>query len=207
MSDDQARPAADDPANPWTTVGGRVVYDNPWILVREDQVVRPDGQPGIYGVVHFKNKAIGVLPVEDDGSVWLVGQHRYPLDSYSWEIPEGGGPEGEDPEATARRELLEETGLTADRLELINRSHLSNSVSDEEALLFRATGLSLGASSPEGTERLHVRRVAWSIAWGMVQDGTITDSMSVIALYHEALRRARLDLGRPGEFSLKGSET
>jgi len=176
--------------NPWTTLGRRLAYENPWIAVREDQVLRPDGRPWIYGVVHYKNRAIGVLPVEDDGSIWLVGQYRYPLDAYSWEIPEGGGPEGEDPEETARRELREETGLVAGRLELINRSHLSNSVSDEEALLFRATDLTPGDSDPEGTERLRVRRVSWETAWGMVRDGTITDSMSVIALYHEALRRA-----------------
>jgi 8-oxo-dGTP pyrophosphatase MutT (NUDIX family) len=176
--------------NPWTTLGRRLIYDNPWIAVREDQVLRPDGQPGIYGVVSFKNKAIGVLPVEDDGSIWLVGQYRYPLDAYSWEIPEGGGPEGEEPEATARRELREETGLIAGRLELINRSHLSNSVCDEEAFLFRATDLARGASDPEGTEQLRVRRFDWHAAWAMVRDGVITDSMSVIALYHEALRRA-----------------
>ena len=102
-----------EPSNPWTTLGSRPVYENPWIKVREDQVLRPDGQPGIYGVVEFKNRAVGVLPVEDDGAVWLVGQYRYPLQAYSWEIPEGGCPEGETPEETARRELQEETGLTA----------------------------------------------------------------------------------------------
>src|SRR5436190_16808477 len=105
-------------SNPWRTLQTRVAYDNAWIRVRHDQVLRPDGQPGIYGVVHYKNKAIGVLPVEADGSIWLVGQHRYPLDAYSWEIPEGGGPEDEAPEVTALRELREETGLSAGRLEL-----------------------------------------------------------------------------------------
>jgi 8-oxo-dGTP pyrophosphatase MutT (NUDIX family) len=177
--------------NPWKTLGSRPVYENPWIAVREDQVIRPDGQPGIYGVVHFKNKAVGVLPVDERGRVWLVGQYRYPIGHESWEIPEGGGPEGEDPEETARRELLEETGLTADHLELINRSHLSNSVGDEIAYLFRASGLTHGPSEPEGTERLRVRRFDWPEAWSMVQDGRITDSMTVIALLHEALRRSR----------------
>ena len=182
---------SDDPqGNPWTTLSRRVAYENPWIAVREDQVVRPDGQPGIYGVVQFKNRAVGVLPVEVDGSVWLVGQYRYPLDRYSWEIPEGGCPAGEDPEATARRELREETGLVADACELINVAHLSNSVSDEVAYLYRATGLQRGLSEPEGTERLQVIRLGWDVVWKMVQDGTITDSMSVIALYAEALRRA-----------------
>src|SRR5215213_8892259 len=112
--------------NPWTTLDTRVVYENPWIVVREDRILRPDGQPGIYGVVHFKNTAVGVLPVDERGRVWLVGQYRYPLGEYSWEIPEGGGPESEAPEETARRELREETGLTAGRLERIATSHLSN---------------------------------------------------------------------------------
>jgi 8-oxo-dGTP pyrophosphatase MutT (NUDIX family) len=179
-----------DHANPWITLETRTIYENPWIAVREDRVVRPDGQPGIYGVVHFKNKAVGVLPVDDDGHVWLVGQHRYPFDAYSWEIPEGGGPEGEDPEETALRELREETGLVAGRIESLGQAHLSNSVSDEVAYLFRATDLTPGESQPEGTERLQVRRFDWPTAWAMVQDGRITDSMSVIALLHEAVRRA-----------------
>ena len=109
-----------EPSNPWKTLSSRLVYENPWIRVREDQVLRPDGQPGIYGVVEFKNRAVGVLPVEDDGSVWLVGQYRYPLSLYSWEIPEGGSPASESTEETALRELREETGLTAGRLELIS---------------------------------------------------------------------------------------
>ncbi len=176
--------------NPWTTLSSRVVYLNPWIEVREDQVLRPDGQPGIYGVVHFENKAVGVLPVDDQGRIWLVGQYRYPVGGYSWEIPEGGGREDEPIEETARRELREETGLSAGHLELISRTHLSNSVSDEVAYVFRATGLVAGESEPEGSERLQVRRVEWSVAWDMLQRGEITDSMSVIALLHEALRRA-----------------
>jgi 8-oxo-dGTP pyrophosphatase MutT (NUDIX family) len=176
-------------SNPWTTLSTRAVYENPWISVREDQVLRPDGQPGIYGVVHFKNRAVGVLPVDESGRVWLVGQHRYPLDAYSWEIPEGGCPESETPEATALRELREETGLVAGKLELVATSHLSNSVSDELAYLFRATELTEGPHEPEGCERIEVRRLAWDEAWEMVRRGEITDSMSVIALLHEALRR------------------
>jgi 8-oxo-dGTP pyrophosphatase MutT (NUDIX family) len=176
-------------ANPWKTLSSRAVYENPWIAVREDQVIRPDGLPGIYGVVHFKNRAVGVLPVDRDGAVWLVGQHRYPLGAYSWEIPEGGCPETESPEETARRELREETGLIAGRLELVATSHLSNSVSDELGFVFRATGLVEGADEQEGTERIEVRRVAWSEAWRMYKAGQITDSLSVIAILHEAVRR------------------
>jgi 8-oxo-dGTP pyrophosphatase MutT (NUDIX family) len=178
-----------DSANPWKTLGSRQVYENPWVKVREDQVLRPDGQPGIYGVVEFKNRAVGVLPVDAAGSIWLVGQHRYPLNSYSWEIPEGGSPSSEKPEETARRELKEETGLSAGSLELISVAHLSNSVSDEIAYIYRATELSHGQSRPEGTEKLHARCATWNEAWGMLQRGEITDSITVIALLHEAVRR------------------
>jgi 8-oxo-dGTP pyrophosphatase MutT (NUDIX family) len=178
-----------EPPNPWTTLHQRAVYDNPWISVREDWVLRPDGKPGIYGVVHFKNRAVGVLPVDEQGRLWLVGQHRYTLGRYSWEIPEGGATEGESVEDCARRELREETGLRAGRLEHLADVHLSNSVSDELATIFRATDLNQGESSPEGTERLQVRRVEWADAWGMLRRGAITDSMTVIALIHEALRR------------------
>jgi 8-oxo-dGTP pyrophosphatase MutT (NUDIX family) len=177
------------PSNPWTTLSSRPVYENPWISVREDQVLRPDGKGGIYGVVHFKNRAVGVLPVDEEGRVWLVGQHRYPLDAYSWEIPEGGSPESETPEATALRELREETGLIAGQLELVATSHLSNSVSDEMAYIYRATELIEGPHEPEGCERIEVRRVGWDEAWQMLRRGEITDSMSVIALLHEAVRR------------------
>lgn len=190
MSTADASDRADpDRSNPWTTLSSRPIYENPWISLREDQVLRPDGKDGIYGVVHFKNRAVGVLPVDDKGRVWLVGQHRYPLDAYSWEIPEGGCPDSETPEATALRELREETGLDAGRLELVATAHLSNSVSDELGYVFRATELTEGPSAPEGCERIDVRRVAWEEAWRMLKDGEITDSLSVIALLHEAVRR------------------
>lgn len=179
----------EDRASPWKTRSSRMVYENPWIRVREDQVIRPDGLPGIYGVVHFKNRAVGVLPVDREGAIWLVGQYRYPLEAYSWEIPEGGSPETEPPEETARRELREETGLVAGRLELVATSHLSNSVSDELGYVFRATELTEGADEPEGTERILVRRVAWEEAWRMLKAGEITDSLSVIAILCEAVRR------------------
>src|SRR5438067_11246803 len=106
-------PESDKNENPWRTVSSRAVYDNPWIRVREDEVIHPDGQPGIYGVVHYKNLAIGILAIDDEGYIYLVGQYRYPMDRYSWEIPEGGCPEGEEPLTAARRELQEETGLNA----------------------------------------------------------------------------------------------
>ncbi len=183
------------PSNPWTTLASRLVYENPWIRVREDQVLRPDGQPGIYGVVEFKNRAVGVLPVDHDGQIWLVGQHRYPLNIYSWEIPEGGSPSSESPEETARRELKEETGLAAGKLELIGTAHLSNSVCDEVAYIYRATDLTHGESTPEATEKLHAKRVSWDEAWAMLRRGEITDSMSVIALLYEAVRRLDREAG------------
>lgn len=171
----------DELKNPWQTLSSREVYDNPWIKIREDQVVRPDGEPGIYGVVHYKNVAIGILPVED-GQIYLVGQYRYPLDQYSWEIPEGGCPEGEDLLAAAQRELAEETGLRADKWKLMGEAHLSNSVSDERAVWFLATGLTQGEQEPEGTELLNIRRVPISQVLSMALTGEITDALSLLAI-------------------------
>ena len=172
--------------NPWKTNGTRVVYENPWIRVNEDDVIQPDGTPGIYGVVHFKNKAIGVVPIDDEGYIHLVGQYRYPLGLYSWEIPEGGCPEGEDHLDAAKRELAEETGLTAAHWSELCRSHLSNSVSNEEAIIYLATGLTQGTATPEATEDLAYKRVKFEQSVAMVQRGEITDSMSVMAIMHYA---------------------
>ena len=173
--------------NPWQTVSSRSVYENPWVAVREDKVIRPDGEPGIYGVVHFKNRAVGVLAVED-GHIYLVGQYRYTLDSYSWEIPEGGCPEDEDPLEAARRELVEETGLRATRWEKMGEAHLSNSVTDEHAVWFLATELSQGTRSPEGTEKLQLRRVRLAEALDLALSGGITDALSLLAIFHYAGR-------------------
>jgi 8-oxo-dGTP pyrophosphatase MutT (NUDIX family) len=178
----------DESVNPWGKVSTRVVYDNPWIRVREDAVVRPDGRPGIYGVVHFKNVAVGVLAVEG-GEVYLVGQYRYALERYSWEIVEGGCPEGEETLDAARRELEEETGLRARDWERMGEAHLSNSVSDELAVWYLATGLEQGECRPEGTERLQVRRVPVEEALRMALSGEMTDALSVLALMHLRLRR------------------
>ena len=182
---------ADETENPWRTLASRDVYENPWIKVREDSVLRPDGERGIYGVVQFKNVAVGVLPVEDD-EIYLVGQYRYTLDRYSWEIPEGGCPEGEDPLDAARRELEEETGLRAARWERLGEAHLSNSVSDELAVWFLATGLEQGDRRPEGTERLAVRRVPFAEALDMALSGEITDSLSLLAIMSYQITRRRL---------------
>ncbi len=139
-------------SGPWTRHARRIAYENPWITVWHDEVTRPDGSPGIYGVVHFANLAAGVLALDDRDRVLLVGQHRYALDAYSWEIPEGGVPDGETPLEGARRELREETGVDAADWRELARVHLSNSVSDELAVLFLATGLTRGAATPDATE-------------------------------------------------------
>jgi 8-oxo-dGTP pyrophosphatase MutT (NUDIX family) len=174
--------------NPWRTLGSKRVYENPWISVREDSVVRPDGEPGIYGVVHYKNTAVGVLPVDNE-HVYLVGQYRYPLERYSWEIPEGGCPEDEEPLRAARRELREETGLEAKSWRKLGEAFLSNSVADEYAMWFLATDLVPGEQQPEGTEVIGVRRVHLDEAVAMAMDGRITDALSALALTTYALGR------------------
>ncbi len=177
-------------SNPWRTTTARTVYENPWIRVREDQVIRPDGEPGIYGVVHFRNTAIGVLPIDAADHIYLVGQYRYPLQSYSWEIPEGGCPADEEPLAAAQRELREEIGLEASQWQLLGRAHLSNSITDELAMWFLATGLTQGAASPEGTEKLEIRRVPVTEALAMIERGEMTDGLSMLALLHYARFRS-----------------
>ncbi len=167
----------------WTLLDQREVYGNPWITLTEHRVLNPSGNPGIYGVVHFRNLAIGIVALEDDGDIWLVGQHRFPLDAYSWEIPEGGAPLDEDPLAGARRELKEETGIEALTWREIGRLHLSNSVSDEAGIIYLATGLSHGAAAPEETEALGLRRLPASEAYRMARHGELTDSLTVAGLY------------------------
>jgi ADP-ribose pyrophosphatase len=168
--------------NSWKTVDSEVKYDTPWIRVTEHNVINPAGKPGIYGVVTFKNLAIGVLPIDDEGNTWLVGQWRYPLEIYSWEIPEGGGPLGEDPVETAKRELKEETGLMASRYREIGRIHTSNSVCDESGYLFIATGLSQHDAEPEDSEDLQVKKIPFAEALRMVMEDEITDSLSQVAI-------------------------
>ena len=177
--------------NPWRRVSRRAAYQNQWLDVFHDDVIRPDGKPGIYGVVHFKNLAIGVVPLDEaTDSVLMVGQHRYPMGHYSWEIPEGGGPMDEEPEAAARRELVEETGYHGGTWREICRAELSNSVTDEVTILFLATNLEAGPASPEGTEQLQVRWVPFTEAMAMIGRGEIADAMTILALQAVALQRA-----------------
>jgi 8-oxo-dGTP pyrophosphatase MutT (NUDIX family) len=168
--------------NPWTIISSEEKYDNPWINVVEHQVLNPKGGNGIYGKVHFKNLAIGIIPVFENGDTILVGQYRFPLNQYSWEIPEGGGKIGIDPIVSAQRELLEETGLQAGKWTKLLEMHLSNSVSDEFAIIFLAEELIQGDAMPEDTEELQLQRIPLAKAFEMVMNSEITDSMSVAAL-------------------------
>ncbi len=168
--------------NPWKTLEQRMVYSNPWITVREDKVIRPDGKPGIYGVVETRI-ATGVVALTEDMQVYLVGQYRYPLDAYSWEVPEGGADPGEEPIEAIQRELREEAGITARKwTSLGGPIHLSNCFSNEIAYAYLAEELEENEPDPEGTEVLEVRRVPFQTAIDMVHEGAITDAMSIIAL-------------------------
>ncbi|MEM9033587.1 MAG: NUDIX hydrolase [Actinomycetota bacterium] len=167
---------------PWVTHSETVVYENPWIRVRHDEVTTPGGTPGIYGVVEF-HPALGVVTLTDDLRTHLVGQYRYPLEAYSWEIPEGGHDHDEDLQAGALRELREETGLRAERLTPLGTVATSNCVTNEVAHLFLAEGLTEGDPEPDESERLEVRVLPFLEAFDMVRTGEIQDAMSVVALY------------------------
>ena len=175
---------------PWIRRSRRVAYDNPWITIWHDEVDRPDGSPGIYGVVHFANLAVGAVVLDDEDCVLLVGQHRYALDEYTWEIPEGGVPVGESPLDGARREVREETGVAADDWRELVRFQLSNSVSDEVGVIFAARARSHGAATPEPTEDLAVRWVPLDEAVAMIDDGRIPDAITIMGLQRIALERA-----------------
>lgn len=172
----------DEHRNPWTVLAEKQVYNNPWISVTEFDVLNPKGGKGIYGKVHFKNTAIGILPLDQELNTYLVGQYRFPIGQYSWEIPEGGGPMGIDVLESAKRELREETGLIADQWTKVMEMHLSNSVSDEAAVLFLARELHQHQSAPEDTEELIVKKVPFDEVYRMTCDGIITDALTVAAV-------------------------
>jgi 8-oxo-dGTP pyrophosphatase MutT (NUDIX family) len=168
--------------NPWSVLSDECIYSNNWISVTEYQVINPAGNAGIYGKVHFKNIAIGILPLDKDYNTYLVGQFRFPLNQYSWEIPEGGGGLNIDPLDSAKRELQEETGLKAGKWTEIQRMHLSNSVSDELGIIYLAEDLEQLQASPEETEQLIIKKLPFESVYQMVCNGEITDSLTVAAV-------------------------
>jgi 8-oxo-dGTP pyrophosphatase MutT (NUDIX family) len=165
--------------NPWKTLKSEKVYDSPWIGLTKHDVLNPNGNPGTYSVVHFKNIALGVLALDEYYNTWIVGQFRYPINQYSWEIPEGGGKRDVPPIDSAKRELLEETGITAKKWTKIQEMYLSNSASDEFCILYIAQDLNFGEAQPEDEEELQVRKLHFDELYKMVENGEITDSLTV----------------------------
>lgn len=170
-------------SNPWKINAEQLIYNNPWIELTEYDVINPNGGKGIYGKVHFKNIAVGVLVLDENLDTYLVGQYRFTLNAYSWEMPEGGCPVGSEPLDSAKRELLEETGLIAEEWTELMQLHLSNSVSDELAIIYLARKLHQGEAEPEETEQLVVKKIPFADMVKMVEEGIITDSMTVAAVY------------------------
>jgi 8-oxo-dGTP pyrophosphatase MutT (NUDIX family) len=171
-----------DRPSPWTLLASRSVFDNPWFEVRVDDVINPGGGRNAYGKICFHNKAVGIIPLDDAGNTWLVGQYRYTLSTFSWEIPMGGSPLDADPLESARRELEEETGLRAARWSRILRVHTSNSITDEEGFVFLAQELSEGRQALEETEDIEIMKLPIDDALDMAMDGRITDAISVAGL-------------------------
>ena len=166
----------------WKKLSSKVIYDNPWMTVVEDRVINPSGGQNDYGHIRFKTCAVAIIPIDDDGNTWIVGQDRYTLGEYSWEVPMGGAPKGEDALAAAKRELREETGLKAEHWTEVMRLHTSNSITDEEGFVYIAKGLQQGETAFDETENIDVRKLPLGDAIAMAQKGEITDAISVAAL-------------------------
>ncbi len=168
--------------NPWITLNVTQVYESPWIKLDHHEVTNPSGNPGTYSVVGFKKLAVGVVPIDADGYTWIVGQYRYPLQTYTWEIPEGGGDRNVEPLESAKRELLEEVGVIAHNWEFIQFMQLSNSASDEIAYIYLATNLEYTQSQPDEDEKLAVRKIHFDELYQRVLSGEIQDSITVAAV-------------------------
>lgn len=171
-----------DEKNPWKILKSKPIYDNPWIKITEHDVINAAGNNGIYGTVHFKNIAIGIIALDKDYNTWLVGQYRFPLNEYSWEIPEGGGKITTPPLESAKRELLEEVGIKAEQWSVLLNMHLSNSVSDEYGIVYIAKELSFYSPNPDEDEVLTIKKIPFKQAYNMVMNNEITDSLSVAAI-------------------------
>lgn len=175
----------------WLRLSSNTVYENPWIKVSHEQVKTPSGTDGIYGVVHFKGTAVGVVPIDEQGNTWLVRQSRYTLNEFTWEIPEGGAGENEATLDCAKRELLEEAGLYAETWTELMRLHTSNSVTDEAGVVYVAEGLSQGRQKLDSSEDIELRKLPLQDAVNMALTGEITDAISVAALLRLALTRLK----------------
>lgn len=172
--------------NPWITHSSKEIYTNPWIKLTEHDVTNPGGGKSLYGKVHYNNWALGIIPLDEDQNTWLVGQYRYTLDEYSWEIPMGGGPLDIPKLESAKRELKEETGLIAKRWTEICKIHTSNSVTNETGFAYLAEGLIQGETEFEETEDLQIKKLPFQEALMMCDQGLITDSLSIAAIYRLA---------------------
>lgn len=175
--------------NPWKTLSEKMVYESKWIKLYHHECINPVGKPAPYSVVHFCHLAIGIVAIDEEENIWLVGQWRYPIRQYSWEIPEGGGRLDEDPLESAKRELREETGLVASRWKELFRMHLSNSATDELAIIFKAEGLVQKDPQPDETEILQIKKIPLKEAYQMVKIGKITDSLSVAGIMYVMLEK------------------
>lgn len=164
---------------PWKKLHEEERYATPWISVSHHDVLDPSGRQGIYGVIHFKNLAVGIIPLDEQLNTWIVGQYRYPIKAYSWEIPEGGGKRDLPAIESAKRELREEAGITAEQWTEVLQMDLSNSASDEVAIIFVAQGLSFHEPEPDHDEQLELRRIPFKELVDMVMRGEVRDSLTV----------------------------
>ena len=180
--------------NPWETIKSEIVHETPWVKISHHEVINPSGNPGKYSITHFKNIAIGILPLDEDYNTWIVGQYRYPINLYSWEIPEGGGKLDIPPVESAKRELLEETGIKAENWTKILEMHLSNSATDEFGVIFVAKGLTFHEPEPEDDEDLEIRKIPFDVLFEKVMRGEITDSLTVAGVMKAKLLMDRNQL-------------
>ncbi len=168
--------------NPWKTLTSKDIYENEWIILQEDKVISPRGIKSLYAKIKFKKRTVGIIALEQDKHLWLVGQYRYPIDQCSWEIPGGGASTNEDVWGAAKRELKEETGLTANKWQLILHMYTCNSITDEEVFVFLAKELLHGKMELEETEHIILKRIPLQFALELINDGLITDAVSIAGL-------------------------